>query len=169
MNWIKYILIFIVFLIVGFLIMGLLNDEFESEYRLEIPVSPEHLKEAMLDTSSIKRWMYGLYKVETLEGHRSAEGDISRLSFRNDDGRVMTVKETLVAVKDTQIAWSWDHEKFRLDFDYRIAVIEQGSQLRLTLKGKAHSIFFRSMFAFMKAGIAEGQKGNLERLKEYCE
>lgn len=169
MNWLKYILIFFLFLIAGFLIMGLLNDEFESEYSMEIPASPESLKEAMLDTNSIQKWMYGLYKVETIKGGRAAEGDQSRLSFRNEDGRVMTVKETLTSVDNNEISWSWDHDKFKLVFEYRIIPKEDGSELHMKLKGKAHSIFFRSMFAFMKAGIAEGQKGNLERLKEYCE
>lgn len=169
MNWIKYILIFIVFLIVGFLIMGLLNDEFESAYELEISASPEVVKQAMLDTAAIQAWMYGLYKVEALEGNRSQAGDLSRLSFRNEDGRVMTVKESLENKGQNALSWLWDHEKFRLQFDYELVPKGEGTLLKMKLKGKAHSIFFRSMFAFMKSGITEGQKGNLERLKKYCE
>lgn len=169
MQYLRYLGFFLIFLVLGFLAMGVFNSRFSTDLETTVQASPVKVREALLDTSDASRWMNNYLQTDFVQGKRSTVGDVSMISFKDEQGRIMTVKERITGMSDEVLQMEWEHERFVLQFEYLSTATDSGTQLKLRFSGQGKGLLYRSMFAFIKSSLIAGQEANLNNLKAFLE
>ncbi len=169
MKYVKYLLGFIVLLILVFFGRGLLTPSIyhESEIIVNKPVKESWA--VMSDESKLPKWIKGFKKTELISGTANTVGAVSKI-YVDDNGQEMVMEETIKEITLNELMAM----KFTMDFmdmDYEIHMKENDGKTTIHSKSTTlgNGLFAKSMLSFMSGSMKSQEDENLQNLKKLIE
>ena len=164
----KYFVLTIVILSLGFLSIGLIHPSYTYTNTIEIDCTVEEAFEAFTDESRSHEWLIGYQGYDILEGEPHKPGSKFLLKFETE-GQKIQFTETLTAFKENE-EFSCDMETEY--FTGSVQVLVEGSNpctltAHSTIEGL--TLFNRSLFYLMKSAMKDQSQKNYDLLKEMIE
>ena len=164
----KYFLLTIVVVLLGFFSVGLLHPSYSYTNSIEIDCTVEEAFAAFTDESRADEWLIGYKGYEILEGEPPKPGSKFLMKFENE-GQEMKFTETLTAFKE--------NEEFTFDmetefFTGTVQILFEGSNpctMTTHTYNEGTSTFYCSMFYLMKSAMQDQSQKNYDLLKEMIE
>ena len=167
-NVLKFLLLTIVVVLLGFFSLGLLHPSYSYTNSIEIDCTLEEAFEAFTDESRAHEWLIGYKGYEIIDGEPHKPGSKFLMKFENE-GQEMTFVETLTEFKENE-EFSFDMEaEF---FTGSVQVLFEGSSpctMTTHTYNEGTSTFYCSMFYIMKSAMQEQSQKTYDLLKEMIE
>jgi uncharacterized protein YndB with AHSA1/START domain len=169
MKYLKYLLIFVIVLLVAFIANGYFTPSIsnESEVLVNKPVAESWA--VISDESSLKNWIEGFKKSEHISGTPNTIGAVSKV-YIVDGEEEMIMEETITNIvpnKLLSLAFTMDF----MDINYEMTL--QESDGNTIIKTKTHTagngIFSRALLSFMESAMKTQEDINLGNLKKIIE
>ncbi len=164
----KYLLLTIVVVLLGFFSLGLLHPSYSYTNSIEIDCTLEEAFKAFTDESRAHEWLIGYKGYEIIDGEPHKPGSKFLMKFENE-GQEMTFVETLTEFKENE-EFSFDMEaEF---FTGSVQVLFEGSNpctMTTHTYNEGTSAFYCAMFYIMKSAMQEQSQKNYDMLKEMIE
>ena len=120
MKAFKFILGILVFLVLAFLTLGMLNPVLEYESRTQVEASVEHTFAVFNNPDRIGEWQEGFKSIENISGGDNKVGSKWRLIFE-EDGEVMEIIEEVLAFEENELfAFTMDSDALTAEVNYAL-------------------------------------------------
>jgi hypothetical protein len=164
----KYFLLTIVVVILGFFSIGIIHPSYTYTNSIEIDCTVEEAFAAFTDESIANEWLIGYKGCEIKEGEPHKPGSKFLIKFENE-GEEMTFVATLTTFKE--------NEEFTFDMETKyfigsVQVLFEGSYpctMNTHTYNKGTSTFYCSMFYLMKSVMQVQSQKKYDLLKEVIE
>ena len=174
MKILKYILIVIVGLVLGFLLVGLLNPSVDYGHEITVTKSAKDAWGVTQDDSKYSQWLEGFQSMELISGEKGAVGCKHKVIVNPGEGQEdFELIETVIAVEEFEyIEMNFTSET--MDFEQIISFSEADGKTTVKTETKVFGkgMMMRSMFAMMESlsGSFQAQEvKNIEALKTLIE
>ncbi|GAA4272507.1 SRPBCC family protein [Aquimarina gracilis] len=169
MKYVKYLLGFIVLLILIFFGSGLLTPSVYYESEIIVNKSAKESWAVMSDESKLPQWIKGFKKTELISGTKNSVGAVSKI-YIDDNGQEMTMQETIKEIKPNALM----SMKFTMDFmdmDYEMHMKENNGKTTINSKSTTvgNGLFAKSIVSFMRGSMKSQEDENLQSLKKVIE
>ena len=169
MKILKYILILIGVLIVGFLLMGVVKPQVSYDCEISVDKPVQESWAVIQDEEKLSDWLTGFKRIEHVSGTPGTEGAVADVYFDNN-GQEMTIRETITSlVPDESISMSYTSDFMNMDYKLSMEGAEGGTKINTNTVAKGNGMFARSMMALMAGSIKAQETMNLENLKQTIE
>ena len=169
MKYLKYALIVIAVLIIGFLLMGLIKSEVS--YDCEIVVD-KPLAEAWAvtqDEAKMADWLEGFQRVERVSGTPGTVGAVSDVYFVTN-GQEMVIRETIKEiVPNESIAMSFASDFMNMDYSLAMTEMDGKTKINSSTTTIGNGIIAKSLMAISSGSIKAQEETNLSNLKKAIE
>jgi len=169
MKILKYVLGILAFLIVAFLLLGLIKSEVN--YDCEIMVD-KPLAEAWAvsqDESKMADWLDGFQKVEPVSGTQGTVGAVSDVYFVSD-GQDMVIRETITDIKPNEsIAMTFTSDFMNMDYKLKMTAVGGKTKISSSTTAEGNGMFSKALMAIMSGSIKTQEETNLANLKRTIE
>lgn len=169
MKFLKYLLIILAVLVVGFFLVGLIKPEIS--YTNEVTVN-KPLAESWAvsqDESKMKDWLQGYQKMEHVSGTPGTVGAVSDVHFVNG-GEEMIIRETITAiVPNESIAMTFDSDFMVMDYIITMKPDDGKTKIETKSDVEGNGMFAKSIVAIMNGSFETQEQTNLEKLKNTIE
>jgi len=174
MKILKYILYFILLLIVLFFAMGLMKPSVSYGHEITVDNPAKETWAITQDVSKYGEWLQGFKSIELISGEQGAVGSKYKVIVSPGDGQPdFEMTETIRSIKEFEhIELDFDSEM--MDFYQKITHSEKDGKTTVKTEStvSAKGIMMRSMFAVMEmfGGVFQAQEEkNIEALKKVIE
>lgn len=136
MKILKFVLIFLGFLILGVIVALLLSPkEVNYENSVEVSVSPKIAWKAFTNEEAMKLWIPNLKSIEHKSGDPMTLGAVSELTFE-ENGQELTLLETVTGVEPGKsYAFQLVADKLmEINTDVRLEAVESGTRIQSSSK-----------------------------------
>lgn len=170
MKFIKYLLFFIIALILLFLLIGLVKPTVSYGHEITVDKSVEESWAVVLDESKYPLWLEGYKSIELIEGEEGAIGSKYKVIVNPGEGQPdFEMIETVVDYKENQfVNLHFDSEMMDFDQITTVAVKNGKTTIKTDSKVAGKGIMMRSMFALMEmttGSFTAQETKNIEALK----
>lgn len=169
MKILKYLLAFVLILILLFILKGLFTPSVYYECEVSVNKSAEQAWAVMTDDSTLPQWINGFKKTELVSGTANTVGAVSKI-YIEENGQEMTMQETIKSIKaNNHIAMNFSMDF--MDMDYEISFKEEAGKTLIRSKSttKGNGIMAKSIVSFMPSSMKKQEQENLTRLKKLIE
>ncbi|MFC0605512.1 SRPBCC family protein [Winogradskyella pulchriflava] len=169
MKILKYIVIVIAILIIGFLLLGLLKPEvaYDSEIVVNKPLAEAWA--VTQDEAKMADWLPGFQKVEHVSGTPGTVGAVSDVYFINE-GQEMVIRETITnLVPNETIEMTFTSDFMNMDYKLNMAPMDGKTKITSSTTTVGNGILAKSMMALAGSSIKAQEETNLENLKKAIE
>ena len=169
MKILKYTLILIGVLIVGFLLMGVVKPQVSYDCEISVDKPVQESWAVIQDEEKLSDWLTGFKRIEHVSGTPGTEGAVADVYFDNN-GQEMAIRETITSlVPDESISMSYTSDFMNMDYNLSMEDVEGGTKINTNTVAKGNGMFARSMMALMAGSIKAQETMNLENLKQTIE
>lgn len=170
MKVLKYILITIVILLIGFLALGLFMPQVSYGHTITVDKPIEEAWAVHQDESKFKLWLKGFKSIDLISGEQGKVGSTYKVVVKpSPDQADFVMIETLKSIKETDhVTLSFDSDIMTFDQKTAFSEKDEKTTISTTSVGSGKGIFMKSMFALMEltSGSFQAQEvENFENLK----
>jgi len=173
MKILKYILFFILALVVIFFAFGIFKPTVTFGHEITVDKPAKETWAIAQDVSKFDQWIEGFKSMELISGEQGKPGSKYKVIVSPGEGQEdMEMIETFKSVKEYElIEMSFENEAMNMDYSVSHSESNGKTTIKTHAKSKGKNIFFRSMFAIMDMfGMFNAQeKKNVEALKKVIE
>jgi len=169
MKYLKITLGILLALIIIFLAIGMIKPTVSYDYEILINKPFAEAWEVSQDSSKLKDWLTGFKRIERVSGTPGTVGSVSDVYFDNA-GQEMAIRETITEIVPNE-SISMLYESDLMDMDYKLIMIPEGSQTRLSSQTlvRGNGMIFKSIMALSKSSFLEQEELNMSLLKKTIE
>ncbi len=174
MKILKYLLFFLLGLLILFFLAGLLHPTVQYGHTIRVNKPIQEAWAVHQDASKYKQWLKGFQSIDLISGEKGKVGSQYKVVVKpseEDDEFVMI--ETIKSIKE------FDHIRLSFDsdmmvFDQRTSFKEENGKTSISTDSKVSGkgLFMRSMFALMErlgGSFTSQEVENIENLKKVIE
>jgi len=170
MKILKYVLIFLVLLVLFLVVKGLMTPfvSYESKVAVDKPV--EEVWAVMNDQTKLPEWIDGYLRNEHVSGTPNTVGAISNV-YIDDKGKEMMMQETITAIeKNKRIAMTFSMDGF-MDMEYEMLLTKENGKTLVTSSSKnsGTGIFGKIMVSLMPTMMKAQEDKNMQNFKKVVE
>lgn len=169
MKYLKYGLMAIAILIIGFFILGLIKPQVSYQCEIIVDKSLAESWTVSQDESKMAAWLEGFQRIDHVSGSPGTVGAVSDVYFITD-GQEMVIRETIKEIIPNQ-SMSMSFASEFMDMEYRLAMeaIDGKTKISSTTAAVGNGIISKSIMALMSGSIKAQEETNLSKLKETIE
>jgi uncharacterized protein YndB with AHSA1/START domain len=169
MKFLKYLLGFVVFLLVGFFTMGLLTAEVSYDCDIVVDKPLAECWAVSQDPDKISEWLMGFEKMEHISGTPGTVGAVSDIYF-NHDGQEMVIRETITEiVADESISMTFTSDFMDMDYTLSMASVDGKTKISSNTTAVGNGLFSKSIMALVGSSMITQEETNLSYLKACIE
>ncbi len=169
MKFLKWLLIVIAVLVLGFFGAGLVQPEQEIEFEMEIDKPVMQVYTNLLNPLIAKDWMEGLERVEQISGIPGFPGSELDMVFVQN-GEQMIVHERFVKnVPGKGFTIDYSSDAIQGTIETTLTKSGKGTTLHFKNSYVGNNLFWRSMMVFFSGNVEEHNRQNYERFKQLLE
>lgn len=169
MKFLKYTLVIILLLVVGFFALGMINSELTYECEVMVDKSSEESWALIQDEEKMSEWLAGFQKVEHVSGIPGTVGAVSLVHFDNE-GQQMSIKETITEIiPNSSISMTFEDEFMNMDYQLSISEMDGKTKILTLTKAVGNGMVSKSLMAMMGSFIQGQEETNLANLKKAIE
>lgn len=165
-----YVIGFIVFCLLGFLLIGVFKPMIS--YDLTIKINRPLAKcWTIYQTDSLKyRWMPGYKRTILTKGDSLTNGAQQQLIFQSDESEVAMVQTIDSIQNESFMAYSVANHAMNIHTKITFLATEQhASTIQVHNEIRANNIFLKSLMVFMKSKFESSENSNYQNLKDLIE
>ena len=169
MKYLKYILIILAILIIGFFLLGLIKPEvtYDCEVMVDKPLAESWA--VSQDPDKMSEWLMGFQKFEHVSGTPNAVGAVSDVYFVTD-GQEMVIRETVTGIiPNESVSMEFTSEFMNMDYKLSMTPVDGKTKINTSTNTKGNGIISKSMMALMSGSIKAQEETNLANLKKAIE
>lgn len=169
MKFLKYLLGIVVFLLVGFLTMGLLTPEvaYDCEIVVEKPLA--ECWAVSQDPDKMSEWLIGYQKMEEVSGTPGTVGAVSDIYF-NHDGQEMVIRETITEiVAEESVSMTFTSDFMNMDYTLRMESVDGNTKMSSSTTATGNGFISKSIMALVASSMKGQEETNLGMLKQSIE
>ncbi|WP_421889431.1 SRPBCC family protein [Marinoscillum sp.] len=169
MKYLKYTLLGVAILALGFLLIGVISPKLDYDCEIMVEKSATESWNVLQDEEKLSEWLPGLLEIEHVSGTPGTEGAVSMVHFDND-GEKMSIKETITAIVP-QESIAMKYEDDFMDMAYQISLTPMGGKTKIVSNTSAegNGMFAKSLIALIGGSIKAQEEANLASLKQTIE
>ena len=170
MKVLKYVIGFLLFLLVGFFLLGIFKPSIQYTNEIDVNKPANEAFAVMMDESKMNQWLEGYKGSKTLEGQPNEVGTKFEVTVE-DNGEDIVMLETITAYEEgKRYAFELDNEVLHSAMDLRFTPLdEKATRITSTTQMQGNNMMYKSMFALMSGMMKAHDVQNLERLKAVIE
>lgn len=173
MKFLKFLLLFVVGLILFALIMGFVKSEISYGHEITVNKSAKEAWAVHQDVSKYNQWLDGFKSIELLNGVEGTVGSTYKIIVQPEGQPDFEMIETLESIKEADhISLNMDSEIMVFDQTTSFSEKDGKTTIKTDSKVSGKGIMMRSMFALMDLFMGSFQKKeveNIENLKKVIE
>ena len=166
MKILKYLIILLAVLIIGFFALGFLRPTVEYSSTIVVDKPIEEAWAVMSDESRVSEWLKEVKRMEHVSGTPNTVGAVSNI-YVDENGEEMMMKETIQKFNPpNQIAMNFHMDM--MDMDYEMILKEKDGKVEITSNSitKANSLIFKSILAIVPSMMKAQEDINMNNLKK---
>lgn len=169
MKYLKYIIVLIAILVVGFFLMGIIKPKLAYDCEIIVEKPADESWAVVQDEGKMSEWLAGFQKVEHISGTPGTVGAVSLVYFDNE-GQKMSIKETITDIVPNK-SISMTFEDDFMNMDYKMSVTSIGGTTKINSRTTAVGIGIvsKSIMALIGGSIEAQEEKNLVNLKKVIE
>ncbi len=167
MKFLKYLIGFIVLLILFVVGRGMLTPSISYESEITVEKSAKEAWAVMNDESKITQWLKGITDMKHISGEKGKVGAVTQYTF-NDNGQESIIVETIKSITpNKQINMDFVMEGV-MNMDYSLNFTEKDGKttIKSSTNNKGEGIIMKSMMPFMKSSMKAQEDENMNNLKK---
>lgn len=167
MKFLKYLIGFIVLLILFVVGRGMLTPSISYESEITVEKSAKEAWAVMNDESKITQWLKGITDIKHISGEKGKVGGVTQYTF-NDNGQESIIVETIKSITpNKQINMDFVMEGV-MNMDYTLDFTESNGKttIKSSTTNKGEGIIMKSMMPFMKSSMKAQEDENMNNLKK---
>ncbi len=169
MKYLKYLLFFIVILVLIFFGNGLLNPSITYENEVVVNKSVAESWAVMEDESRISEWLHVIDRLELVSGEASTVGAVSNI-YVIENGEEMVMQETITAsIPQAYMAMTFTMDFMNMDYELFMTEKDGKTHIRSKTTTLGNGIFSQSMISFLNGMMCDQEAENLNNLKKVIE
>lgn len=169
MKYLKYTLGVILFLLIGFLLIGLFQDQLDYDCDIMVEKPLVESWAVSQDVEKMAEWLSGFQKVEHISGTPGTVGAVSDVYF-NTDGQEMVIRETInKIVANESISMSFTSDFMNMDYTLRMLSIDGKTKISSNTTATGNGLISKSIIALVSSTIQAQEQTNLNKLKQTIE
>lgn len=159
----------VILLVVVFLSFGFLYPTQMTETRVTINKPREAVWAYFTDQSKLKDWLPNVKSIENMSGEPMTKGSKFRMTFV-ENGREIVMTETMTEVKSNEV-FAFVLENEVITANVKVMFTGNGDKTDVTEQNTfvGGNLFWRSLFAVMKASFQKQAMENYQKLKTNIE
>jgi hypothetical protein len=165
-----YVIGFIVFCLLGFLLIGVFKPMIS--YDLTIKINRPLAKcWTIYQTDSLKyRWMPGYKRTILMKGDSLSNGTQQQIIFQSDEAEVAMIQTIDSIQNESFMAYNVANHAMNIHTKITFLATEQhASTIQVHNEIRANNIFLKSLMVFMKSKFESSENSNYQNLKELIE
>jgi len=169
MKYIKYTLLVLFILIIGFFLIGIIKSEitYDCEIIIDKPLGESWA--VSQDEEKMKDWLDGFQKIEHVSGTPGAIGAVSDVYFLND-GEEMIIRETITdIVLNESISMVFETDFMDMDYTLSMSAIEGKTKITSNTTALGNNMISKSFVALFGSFFKTQEDTNLTNLKKTIE
>ena len=169
MKYLKYVLVVIAILVIGFLALGLIKSQlsYDCEIIVEKPITESWA--VIQDQEKLSEWLIGLQKIEHVSGTPGTVGAVSDVYFKTD-GQETTIRETITdIVPNESISMSYGSDFMNMDYNMAMTFINGKTKISTSTTAKGNGMISKSIMALIGSSFKTQEESNLTHLKKTIE
>ena len=165
-----YVIGFIVFCLLGFLLIGVFKPMIS--YDLNIKINRPLAKcWTVYQTDSLKyRWMPGYKRTILIKGDSLSNGSMQQIIYQSAQSEVAMIQTIDSMQKESFMAYSVANHAMNIHTKITFLATEQhASIIQVHNEIRANNVFLKSLMVFMKSMFESSENSNYQNLKELIE
>ncbi|RMI19684.1 MAG: hypothetical protein D6681_02775 [Calditrichaeota bacterium] len=169
-KFLRYPLIVLAVLIVGFLLIGVFVPEFSYENRLVINAPVEKAFAVFIDTSYTRRWLSGFKRFEHIQGEPLQPGSKWRLIIE-EQGEVFELTEEMTDYRENErFAFVLEADVLTSEVTIRFQPLDSTRcEMIATTRVRGKGMLWKSLLPLFKSGMQSHAQRDYEKLKGLME
>ena len=169
MKYLKYVLIALAALAIGFFAVGFIQSEVSYEIDIMVDKPVEVSWEVAQDPDKMADWLPGYQKSEHVSGTPGTVGAVSDIYFVNN-GQEMVIRETITEIKPKEsISMVFEDDFMNMDYTLAMSDVDGKTKIKSYTTAKGNGMVSRSFMALLKGTLEDQEVTNLENLKKTIE
>lgn len=166
MKILKYLIIFLLVLIIGFFALGFIRPAVEYDSVIVVDKSIEEAWAIMSDETRVGEWLEGVKRMEPVSGTPNTVGAVSNI-YVDNGGEEMMMKETITKY-DAPNVIAMNFTMDMMDMEYEMNLQEKGGKVEIksTSKTIGNGMIFKSIVAMMPSMMKAQEDTNMNNLKK---
>jgi len=169
MKYLKYILVILAVLVIGFFLLGLIKSEisYECETIVDKPLAESWA--VSQDKEKMADWLEGFQKVEHISGTPGTVGAVSDVYFISE-GQEMSIRETITEiVPDESVSMLFTSDFMNMNYKLAMSSVDGKTKIKSTTTCIGNGMVSKSIMALMGNTMESQEKTNLTNLKKAIE
>ncbi len=165
MKILKYLLILVLVLIVGFFSLGFITPSVSYDSVITVDKPIEEAWAVMADESRVSEWLEDVKRLEPVSGTPNTVGAVSNI-YVNNGGEEMMMQETITKYEAPHtIAMTFTMDM--MDMDYEMTLQEKNGKVEITSHSKTtgKGMLTKSIVAMMPSMMKAQEDTNMNNLK----
>jgi len=169
MKYLKYFLGFLVILVIGFFLLGLIKPELSYDCEIIVDKPLAESWAVTQDQENMSDWLEGFKRVEQVSGTPGTVGAVSNVYFENN-GQEMSIQETITEiVPDESISMNFASDFMDMDYKMRMESVNGKTKINTHTIASGNGLFSKSLMAVISSSIKGQELTNLANLKKVIE
>lgn len=170
MKILKYALVIIAVLAIGFLLIGVFKPKVNYGSELEINKPIEEAWAVMMDESKMADWLTGFKSAELLSGTKNEVGAVSKIVMHPPGEDLMEMTETITAMKENKhMGMKFDMDIMSSTLDMYFTEKDGKTIMKSEAEATGSNILMKSMLAMMSSQMQEQDLLIMTNLKKVIE
>ena len=169
MKYLKYILVVIALLVIGFLLMGIIKPKLSYDCEIIVEKSAGESWAIVQDDEKMSDWLPGFQKIEHISGTPGTVGAVSIVYFDND-GQEMSIRETITEIVPSEsMSMSFEDDFMNMDYKISLTSINGKTKISSSTTAVGNGIISKSIMTLVGSSIKAQEEANLINLKNTIE
>ena len=166
MKILKYLIIFLLLLVVGFFALGFFTPSIEYDSVITVDKPIEEAWAVMADESRVSEWIKDVKHMEPVSGTPNTVGAVSNI-YVDNAGEEMMMKETITKYDAPNVIAMTFTMDF-MDMDYEMTLKEKDGKVEIksTSRTTGNGMFSKSIVAMMPSAMKAQEDINMNNLKK---
>ena len=166
MKILKYLVIVLLLLIIGFFALGLITPSVEYSSTITVDKPIEEAWAVMADETRVSEWLEDVKRLEPVSGTPNTVGAVSNI-FVDNNGEEMMMKETITKYEAPNVI-AMDFSMDFMDMEYEMTLKEKNGKVEITSTSKTigNGAVAKSIVAMMPSAMKAQEDTNMNNLKK---
>ncbi len=169
MKYLKYILIILAILVVGFFLIGQIKSEVAYESEIMVNKSLAESWAVSQDEEKMSDWLDGFQKIEHVSGTPGTVGAVSDVYFVTNE-QEMIIRETITnIVPNKSISMNFTSDFMDMDYTISMESINEKTKISSSTSSVGNGMVSKSILALVSSSLKTQEETNLTNLKNTIE
>ena len=170
MKILKYLIGILAFLIIGFILIGVIKPTISYGNEIEVNKPVQEAWAVMTDESKTKLWLTDLKSSELLSGKAGEVGAVSKIIMAPEGEDEMVITETITANKKNEhMGFAFDADVMKSNLDLYFFEKNGKIFIRSNAIATGKGMIWKSIFAISKSFMLESDLKIMNNLKKVIE